>query len=238
MKVSAEHIFQALKEDFGFKGATGSLTFNLKDFGIVVKQNNVIGNILEEWLSGWLNEKGFENEHNKKQSAPDFWLNKDDKTKDLLEVKCFTGNPNFDIANFISYINELKTCAYRLHSKYLLIEYTMDGDGIVTINDFWLKNVWEICCSSSKRPLKVQEKKGIIYNIRPATWYSKKTDFVPFSCMEDFIAALEQTLYDYHETRSTLAENWCDSVKKNYAKYYGVELNIPRWYDIKSKYIS
>ena len=32
------------------EGATGSVRFNLRDFGITVEQNNIIGNILEEWL--------------------------------------------------------------------------------------------------------------------------------------------------------------------------------------------
>ena len=40
------------------EGATGSVRFNLRDFGITVEQNNIIGNILEEWLDKWMTSKG------------------------------------------------------------------------------------------------------------------------------------------------------------------------------------
>ena len=54
---------------------------------------------------------------------------------------------------------------------------------------------------------------------------------------EDFLAALEETIYRYHDTRSTIAEHWNEKVCKAYKAYYGKNLNIPRWNDIKSKYI-
>lgn len=234
--VSAEQVYQALVEEFGIQNATGNIVFQLRDFGITVKQNNVVGNILEEWLAGWMESNHFANIHNTKQESPDFWLNPDDKKDGLLEVKCFTKNPNFDIANFLSYINEVRDKPYRLYSKYLLLKYRMEDDGLVVVEDCWLKNVWQICSTSKKRPIKVQEKKNVIYNIRPAVWYSKRYDFPPFDCLEDFLSAIEQTVYDYNGTRSTLAEGWCESLKNNYKAYYGKELIIPRWFDIKKKY--
>lgn len=236
MKVTAEQIYEELVNDFKIKSATGSIQFHLNDFGITVKQNNVVGNILEEWLAGWLTHKGFDNIHNQRQEPPDFWLDPDNPEHGLLEVKCFTRSPNFDIANFLSYVNEIKDKPYRLNSKYLLIKYDMDKDGLVTIEDCWLKNVWEICSTSSKRPIKVQEKKRVIYNIRPAVWYSDRSDYRPFDCLEHFLAAIEQTIYDYNATRSTLAEGWCDTVKRNYRNYYGHDIDIPRWFDVKGQY--
>ena len=56
-------------------------------------------------------------------------------------------------------------------------------------------------------------------------------------CLEDFLAALEETIYRYHDTRSTIAEHWSEKVCNAYKAYYGKTLNIPRWNDIKSKYI-
>ena len=123
MKLTADEIFNSLKNEFHFESATGRITFNLRDYSIVVEQNNVVGNILEEWLAKWFNSNGYENIHNLKQDAPDFWLNPDNLESEWLEIKSFTGSPNFDIANFRSYINEIIEKPYKLHSKYLLIKY-------------------------------------------------------------------------------------------------------------------
>ena len=74
MKLTAEEIYHKLKNDFKFIGADGYIRFNLRDYDIVVEQNNVVGNILEEWLAKWLDSEGIENVHNQRQASPDFWL--------------------------------------------------------------------------------------------------------------------------------------------------------------------
>ena len=63
------------------------------------------------------------------------------------------------------------------------------------------------------------------------------SEYPSFECLEDFLAALEETIYRYHDTRSTIAEHWSEKVCNAYKAYYGKTLNIPRWNDIKSKYI-
>ncbi|MFR1987985.1 MAG: NgoBV family restriction endonuclease [Prevotellamassilia sp.] len=90
---------------------------------MTIEQNYVVGNILEEWLAKWLANQGIENVHNKKQSSPDFWLDKEQTNDGWLEVKSFIGSPNFDIGSFRSYINEIIHCPWKLHTKYLLIKY-------------------------------------------------------------------------------------------------------------------
>lgn len=234
-KFRAEQLYKALKDDFKLEGATGSVNFNLKNFNITVEQNNIIGNILEEWLAKWMDSKGIANIHNQKQESPDFWLNPDKLDEDWLEIKSFTGSPNFDIAAFRSFINLIIEKPYKLQSQYLLIKYKMK-DGIVTIEDFWLKKVWGICCPSERYPIKAQVKQSVIVNIRPSIWYSEKTDFPSFKSLEHFLAALEQTIYSYHETNH-LAEKWLSKVLESYKKHYNVELNVPRWMDIKNEYL-
>ena len=93
-----------------------------------------------------------------------------------------------------------------------------------------------MCCSSSNRPIKVQEKKNVIYNIRPSVWYGNRSNFPTFETLEDFLAAIEQTIYDYSQTRP-IAEHWLANLKENYKKVYGVSLDVPRWYDVKEKYV-
>ncbi len=234
VKLSAEDIYKRLRDDFGFNGAKGSVRFSLGDFKIKVEQNNIIGNILEEWLGKWMSKEGIAHIHNERQSSPDFWLDPDDKETNWLEIKSFTGSPNFDIAAFRSFINLILDKPQKLHSKYLLIKYTMQ-DGTVTIDDFWLKNIWEICCPSERYPIKAQVKQGVIVNIRPATWYSAQTANRTFQSLEHFLSALEQTIYTYHETRH-LAENWMPRLISSYKRTYEKELQIPRWMDIKEHY--
>lgn len=232
---AADRLYHALQEDFGFGGATGSIQFNLKDYQITVEQNNVVGNILEEWLDKWMTSQGIPHIHNPKQSSPDFWMNPDNHNDDWLEVKSFTGSPNFDVAAFRSFINLIIQKPWKLHAKHLLIKYKME-EGIVTIENVWMKNLWEICCTSERWPVKVQYKNNVIVNIRPSTWYSESAEYPSFECLEDFLAALEETIYRYHDTRTTVAEHWSEQVCKSYEAHYGKELVIPRWNDIKQKY--
>lgn len=232
---SALSIYNQLRDDFRLKDAKGSITFKLRDFSINVRQNNVVGNILEEWLADWMTSRSIPHIHNHKQASPDFWLNPEDTESDWLEIKSFTGSPNFDLAAFRSFINLIISEPWKLQSNYLLIKYRME-DGIVTIDDFWLKKVWEISCSSSTWPIRVQCKRNVISNIRPATWYSEDPDFPVFKSLEHFLSALEQTVYKYHDT-NYLADSWEDRVVESYRKHYGVTLDIPRWNDIKDSYV-
>lgn len=239
-KITIDKAYDELVNNFKINNASGNIQFKLNDFQIVVKQPNVVGNIIEEWLSDyWMENKQYNIIHNLGQTAPDFWFDPDNKEHELLEIKCFdyiNRGPGFDIANFQSYIREIVDKPYRLHSKYLAIGYGMDIEsGIVTIHQVWLKKVWELCSSSNKRPIKVQEKKNVIYNIRPSVWYGNRSTFPTFECLEHFLSAVEQTIYDYSQTRP-VAENWLKNLIESYNDFYGVSLNIPRWYDIKGKY--
>lgn len=230
----AEELYRCLMEEMGFKGAKGEIAFTLKGISLVVKQNNVVGNILEEWLEEWMRKVGIPHRHNKGQSSPDFWLNEESDTEDWLEVKSFTGSPNFDIAAYNSFINLILQKPYKLQSSYLLIKYKMAG-GEVLIEDCWLKKIWEICSPSGKWPVKVQDKKGIIFNIRPAAWYSNQLVYPVFRSLEDFLSALEEVIYVYPDTHSKGA-TWKKDLVESYRRHYGVELSIPRWMDIKSVY--
>ena len=66
---------------------------------------------------------------------------------------------------------------------------------------------------------------------------SDDKEYKVFECLEDFLAAMEQTLYDYNQTRTRLAEGWRETVASAYLRHYGRPLVIPRWYDIKQRYL-
>lgn len=216
----------------------GRITFNLADIDIVVCQKDVVGNIIQEWLKGWLDKKNISYALNSNsQMPPDFYLDTTDTTKELLEVKAFNYNasPGFDIADFRMYQEEIIDKPYMLHVDYLIFGYEMSDDGIVTIKDLWLKKVWEICRCMENWPINLQVKQNVVHKIRPATWYSENSRYPVFESLEDFVSAIEETVYQNPKTHAE-SGTWKNKFLASYFKKYGVKLNIPRWNDIEHKY--
>lgn len=240
MRLSAQEIYDRLLNTDHILKLEGQIKFFLGDVNIIVRQKDVVGNIMQEWLQGWLDARGIEYAPSQNtQMPPDFFLNLDDRTKELLEVKAFNrnGSPGFDIADFRMYASEIQKKPYMLDVDYLIFGYDMSDDGVVTIKDVWLKKVWQITRRMENYPINLQVKEGIIHKIRPGVWYSERiTDYAIFDCLEDFISAIEETTFKEPKLRSSVASTWLAVFQRNYKKYYGEELNVPRWNDIKDKY--
>ncbi len=227
MELSAEQLYKKLVEEYKIIGETGSIKFTVKDLSIYIKTKDSVGNLLQEWLKAWFQQSDIDFEENtNSQTFPDFLLNKYDHKKGLLEVKSFDFDrgPGFDLANFDSYCNSLLDSAYRIDSDYLIIAYQMK-EGVISIKNVWLKKIWELACPSGTYPLKVQEKKGVIYNIRPSIWYSSRAKFTPFATKEEFLSALNETRYQYPQTRHDNG-HWLRNVLKNYETHTGVSLLV------------
>ncbi len=213
MKFTARELFDKLTKEYEIIGEKGNINFTLKDLTISIETKDTVGNLIQEWLKAWFLKMDIEFEENRNtQKFPDFYLNPENKKSELLEVKSFDwdNGPGFDLANFDSYCNSLLTDAYRIDSDYLILAYQME-DGDLTIKNVWIKKIWELSCPSGPYPIKVQEKKGVIYNLRPATWYSEKSRFKPFTSKEEFLSALNETRYQYPQTRHTNA-HWLKNV--------------------------
>ena len=239
MKVNALKIFEKLLDEDKLLEIEGQIKFFLGDVDIIVKQKDVVGNIIQEWLQGWMDKRSINYALNdNSQMPPDFFLNPDDKTDNLLEVKAFnrSASPGFDIADFRMYEEEIIEKPYMLNVDYLIFGYEMSDNGIVTIKDLWLKKVWEITRRMEGWSVNLQIKQGVVHKIRPGVWYSDRPGNIPmFRCLEDFIAAIEEAVYQNpktHDSAATWKKNFIDS----YRKFYGVKLNIPRWQEIASKY--
>ena len=227
MQLNAAKLYSKLRNNYKIIGEKGVINFTLKDLTIAIETKDTVGNLLQEWLKAWMKHERINFEENtNSQTFPDFYLNINDKKKDLLEVKSFDWDrgPGFDLANFDSYCNSLTENAHRLDSDYLIFAYQMDGS-IITIKNVWLKKIWELACPSSTYPIKVQEKKSIIYNLRPGTWYSARTKFKTFESKEAFLLAINETRYQYPQTRHTNA-HWLTKVKKSYKLNTGLALKI------------
>jgi len=227
MKITGQELYTKLVNDYKIIGEKGVINFSLKDLTISVETKDTVGNLLQEWLKAWMAKESIDFEENtNSQTFPDFYLDREDKKNGLLEVKSFDWQrgPGFDLANFDSYCNSLLENAYRIDSYYLILAYQMEGSQI-TIKNVWLKRIWELSCSSSTYPIKVQEKKQVIYNLRPGTWYSERSKFKPFSSKEEFLSALNETRYQYPQTRHNNG-HWLKKVLKNYETHTGISLNV------------
>ena len=241
MKLTAEEVFNKLLLDDKILEVKGQIKFYLGNVNIIVKQRDVVGNIMQEWLEGWLQQNQIDYRPNpNSQMPPDFYLNQDDLTVDLLEVKAFNfeASPGFDIADFNAFQSEIIDKPYMLHSKYLIFGYQMQPDGYVIIKRLWLQSVWEICRRMEKWPLNLQIKDSVVHKIRPCTWYSKgkSIKYKPFTSLEDFISAIEHTVYQNPKTREKSGE-WLRNFIKSYEKQHRIKLTIPRWSDIEDLYV-
>ena len=240
MRLTAEQVLDQLVNNDKILTAAGKIKFQLGDVDIIVKQKDVVGNIMQEWLEGWFKKNSVDYKPSENsQMPPDFYLNPDDKTVDLLEVKAFNydATPAFDIADFKAFVEEIINKPYMLHVKYLIFGYKMSSTGEVTIKRVWLENIWNICRPSKNWPINLQVKKNVVHKIRPAKWYSSaKSKFSCFDNLVDFLAAVEEVVYKNQDTR-TDANKWKDKIIASYKKQYHTNLYIPRWYEIKDKYI-
>lgn len=239
MRLTAEEIYDKLINEDKIKTIKGQIRFHLGDVSIIVKKKDVVGNILQEWLEGWLIAREIEFDPNPNtQMPPDVYLNPDDHTKDRLEVKAFNRevSPAFDIADFKAFVNELIEKPYHLDTDFLIFGYVMDEEtGDVIVKDLWLKKIWEITKTMSNWPITVQYKNDILQKMRPGNWFTTRGNSQVFESKEDYLAAFEETIYQNPETH-TIAAQWRNRFKRSYKNYYGEDIDFPRWNDIKAKY--
>lgn len=240
MRLSSQEVYDKLVNEERILEIEGQIKFFLGDVDIIVRQKDVVGNIMQEWLQGWMDRRNIEYAPSgNTQMPPDFFLNPDDLTTGLLEVKAFNrnGEPGFDIADFRMYAEEIQAKPYMLYVDYLIFGYDMSDEGIVTIKDIWLKKVWEISRRSENYPLNLQVKDGVIHKIRPGIWYSRgNVDYTVFTGIEDFVSAMEETTFVEPRLRNSIAPTWLTVFQRNYRAKYGHELDVPRWRDIKENY--
>lgn len=201
-------------------GKTGQITFDMAGVNVVIDTTDIVGNCLQSWLKEWLQSKGiYVGVPENTQEFPDFFIARNNKFDHMLEVKSFNykATPAFDIANYESYVKSVSEKPFRLNADYLIIGYTMDNEGIITIRDMWLKKIWEIAGTSNRFALNTQVKKNVIYNIRPNSRF-KYGQQGPFSNKEQFLNAIYETQKAYRGQEA--ADNWKSKLIEEYQKYY------------------
>ena len=176
------------------------LTCSVQSISFDLKTKDIIGNVIQEWLGNWLTKNNYKwKEPSNTQSFPDFIIN----DNELLECKSFNINagPGFDVANFKSYIDSLLIKPERLMADYIIIPYKEENKKFY-IHDILVKNVWEITnkMSGQKNNLVThQDKKGMIYNIRPSATFHKEDKKI-FKSRLEFVQSLSKTI-DYFSSQ-------------------------------------
>ena len=236
MRLTPQEVYDRLIEE-DILNIHGVIKYQMGTVSIIVKQRDVVGNILQEWVQGWLRNNSVDFALNpNSQMPPDFYLNPDNLETGLLEVKAFNraGSPGFDIADFLMYQREIIERPYMLDVDYLIFGYKMDETGFVRVQDLWLKKVWQITRRMENWPLNLQVKRDVVHKMRPGVWYSNSG--VPmFRSKEDFLSAIEETVYQDPRTHNT-ASSWRRNFRVAYRQYYGTDIEIPRWSDIRDTY--
>ncbi len=238
MRLTGQEVYDKLINEEHILEVEGQIRFYLGSVDIIVKQRDVIGNIIQEWLEGWFKKNNIEYALNDNtQMPPDFFLNPDNKRIDLLEVKAFNchATPAFDIADFVAYQREIIAKPYMLYVDYLVFAYDMLDDGTVIINNLWLKKVWEMTRRMAMFPITVQYKNKRIQKMRPGDIRKPENNKQMYKCIEDYLSAIEETVYLCEQTHAD-ATIWRQRFLHSYKKYYGKDLNIPRYNDIKDNY--
>lgn len=223
-KVTASEIYNILLNEFKIKEQIGSVEITLGGISAKYNGKDAIGDLLQEWLGEWLIQKGFYfRQPNNTQAFPDFLLT-ESANSGFLELKTFNADasPAFDIANFDSYCTSLLFIPERIDADYLILSYKMI-DAQLSIDNIWLKKVWEITGSSETEPIKVQVKRNQMYNLRPCSWYGKRLKYQPFDNKSDFLNALAAThpLFPQSDKYKT---NWLEIVKTKYFENTGIQL--------------
>lgn len=225
-KVTANEIYNNLVHKFKIKKQIGSVEIKLGDISAKYNGRDAIGDLLQEWISKWFdNENYYYRTKSNTQEFPDFLL-EDDDTTGLLEIKTFNADasPAFDIANFSSYCKSLLSNPERLDADYLILSYKMQ-DTKLSIENVWLKKVWEIAGTSGANPINLQTKNKQPYNLRPVKWFSiRKTTNKPFKSKLEFIQKIAKTQEKYPKESESYSKKWLENVKNKYFISTGIKL--------------
>ena len=192
--LNAEEFFEKISPNV--LGKSGNIIFTLNDISVTINTKDSIGHMLQDWVEAWARQnKIYIRPNPNTQEFPDFYLS-DSNEDDLLEIKSFDANasPNFDIANFDTYVRSLLENPKKLDAYYLVFSYSLNN-GKIIVEGLWLKRIWELSTNSNTWDLKLQVKQGTIYNIRPVNFISKRPNIAqPFQNKLEFLKAIQNVL--------------------------------------------
>lgn len=215
---SVKDIKHKLKKEL--ENQQGTISISLSNISIDIHGKDIIGNAIQEWLGSWFDKNNIQYRVlPNTQEFPDYIINFNN-TESFLEIKTwnYEKGPAFDLANFNSYIDSLNQNPSKIDADYLIFGYIANEKGF-TIKDIYSKKIWQLAGKSSVDPLKIQKKKGIVYNIRPVSFHKKPE--TTFKSRKEFLYALTETkrIYKDQGTNIPNIEEWKGNIIN---KYYNI----------------
>lgn len=193
----------------------GQVEVSFGEIETVVDTKDVVGSIIEDIVREVFKTQNIlHTERENSQLPSDYILFDEKKQAYPVEVKAFDsdGSPNFDIGTFSGYSESIANNTELLNSVYLIFGYSMEKGGKITIENFWVKNTWDITGKSDKYPLRLQVKQGSIENIRPITWYSENSNYDAFDSKTELVMAIYDTMVQVSEFSESNADKWLKTV--------------------------
>lgn len=200
--IDENKMYEKLKSEI--VGSKGESIFTLNEISVKMKNRDSIGNLLQDWFEEWLVENSIKySVLSNSQEFPDYMLYFENKDVLYLEVKSwnYDASPAFDLANFEAYIDMIEETPEKLLAKYLIFAYSSNG-GEICIKNIYLKNIWELTGPATKRPLTVQVKRNIIYNIRPKNFTNPNLNM--FDTPINFLNAIKEQMNIYNKEKKDM----------------------------------
>jgi len=195
-----------------------------ENFSGEINNCNIVGDCMEDIIYPFINKYIPTFEKGPKQSSPDFYNSKIWE----WELKCFSNTPCFDISNFNSYISQLEENLEKkmYRTQYLIFKYNLKN-GIITITDFKLCNVWQIINYKGKYPISLQSKKSMWYNIRPCNFNDMNAvDKTPNMFIKKIVDAIDKTPNNMENKTRTINNIYKQFYKLQFSRIIQVFNNI------------
>lgn len=203
-------------------GQRGTLIATLGKTSINITTKDVMGGVIQDWLFTWMKQSNFDVMPNPfTQMPPDFYL---DKTTPF-EVKTFyfKAKPAFDLANFSAYTRDLLAHPSRLDDDHLIFSYDV-GEDYWSIENIWLRKIWEMSGPSATNHVELQAKQSSPTNLRPKNFILPKSN--TFTSRLDFVVAISNAMDKFEKYPEGLSSglSWLEEVRVRYQEATGCAL--------------
>ena len=134
----------------------------------IIEDKNICGTIIENIVGSYLCKNFANIKKGLPQQPPDFIVD----TDKFIEIKAYNKSPNFDISNYNSFINQI--CEPNgiknkiINTTFIVFNYECVDHGFRILSIKSLK-LWNIVGYDGCRPISLQVKNNVWYNIRPKT---------------------------------------------------------------------
>lgn len=204
-------------------GMHGKLVASLGSTSINVTTKDVMGGVIQDWLYTWMKQSKFDVTPNPNtQMPPDFYL-ADSTPFEVKTFFCKARKPAFDLANFSAYIRDLLVHPARLDDDHLIFSYDVGSD-YWSIENVWLRKIWEMSGPSPTNHVELQAKQRSAVNLRPKNFVIQSSN--TFKSRNDFVVAISRAMDKFGQYPDGFSSGsaWLEQVKVRYQAATGCVL--------------